>query len=208
MVSSVVVVRAFLPDAWAPRTFRELRAAASITSNNGLQQALRRMMEDGLLGRRRVGSTYLYSLLPRPGTYSLLEQASHDALRRRGVLRDVERVIDAAHKRLGFFSVVVFGSFAKGTYTKSSDLDLAIIVPAASHQEPFLRKDLSLSAIRTIDLHLISSSELRKMLVAPYENLGKQMLGASLPVKDAETFYSLVGTGAVDAVTLSRTGHQ
>ncbi|MFP4524506.1 MAG: nucleotidyltransferase domain-containing protein [Candidatus Woesearchaeota archaeon] len=192
MVETVEILPAFLPDIRKPRTYRHIKEQCGIASNNGLQRLLRRLIKEGLLEREKVGSTYLYRWRSHRALYPLVELAVRDILTRKRVADDVDTLCKEVQREAPLSIALVFGSYAKDAEKDSSDLDVAVIAPKRFDQGDTVRERLSRRVLVKLDLQFFTMKEFQKMLAAPYENVGKQIAAANLPVKGAEAFYALL----------------
>lgn len=192
MVETVEILPAYLTDIWKPRTYRHIKERCGITSNNGLQRLLKRLIDEGLLERERVGSTYIYRWRRHRSLYPLIELAVRKTLVGKDVADDVDIACKEVQREAPFSIVLVFGSYAKGAEKESSDLDVAVITPRKLENGGLIRERLARRVLVNLDLQLFTATEFRKMLAVPYENVGKQIVAANLPVKGAESFYALL----------------
>ncbi len=95
------------------------------------------------------------------------------------------------------YSMVIFGSYADKTQTKKSDLDIAIITQDKK-QEKNINIALNTAKNRSlleIDAHIITEDEFMQMLLADYENLGKQIARKNHPVHNINIFYKIIRKG-------------
>ena len=93
-----------------------------------------------------------------------------------------------------YFSLIVGGSYAKGTNNKKSDLDVLIIVENKSEVQKVLsiltnKADLM---IPKIDLFVFSKKEFLEMLLNKEENLGKQFFETGLVLFGSESYYLIL----------------
>jgi len=89
-----------------------------------------------------------------------------------------------------FFICVVFGSYAKGTARKGSDLDLCVI----TNEEKVDREINTILDITPFEIHYLkfSSDEFIKMLKTTEFNVGKEIVKNKIILKGIEGFYELV----------------
>jgi len=89
-----------------------------------------------------------------------------------------------------FFICVVFGSYAKGTARKGSDLDLCVI----TNEEEVDREINTILDITPFEIHYLrfSSDEFIKMLKTTEFNVGKEIVKNKIILKGIEGFYELV----------------
>lgn len=99
---------------------------------------------------------------------------------------------------LPYLTLLVFGSYARGTATKRSDLDILIIVPDRKFEESMEVAVKSARALSKITLHhiIVSYSEFVNMLGEKKTNIAKEALEARYIAYGAEPFYEMVGQSA------------
>ena len=111
--------------------------------------------------------------------------------------RDVDLLISdiIARSALPFFTLVVFGSYAKGTAIEASDLDILIIIPDRKFEASMDIAIKSATSLSTITLHpiIVSYTEFLDMLRENKINVAKEVLEARYVTYGAEPFYTMVG---------------
>ena len=90
----------------------------------------------------------------------------------------------------GKYSVVLFGSYAKGTKRKTSDIDL-LIINKSGKKKPSFSKYETIFKI-TINPIYITKKEFKIMLTEKEENIGKQALENHIVLHNPELFWELV----------------
>ncbi|MEM3374051.1 MAG: nucleotidyltransferase domain-containing protein [Candidatus Woesearchaeota archaeon] len=89
-----------------------------------------------------------------------------------------------------FFILLVFGSYAKGTQTKNSDLDLCLITDNEN-----IKKEINL-IIETIpyEIHFLdfTTNEFLKMLKTTDFNISKEIVNNKIILNGIELFYNLI----------------
>lgn len=93
-----------------------------------------------------------------------------------------------------YFSLIVGGSYSKGKNTKSSDLDVILIVENKTEvQRVFnLLNNQSLLMVPKIDLHVFSKKEFLEMLLNKEGNLGKQFFESGIILFGSESYYLIL----------------
>ena len=89
------------------------------------------------------------------------------------------------------YTLIIFGSYVKGTETKTSDVDIAIITDEQNISEAE-RIEKYISNISTIRIHIIefTYNDFSKMLVSKEEiNVGKEMIKNHIIITGYENFY-------------------
>jgi len=89
-----------------------------------------------------------------------------------------------------FFICVVFGSYAKGTARKGSDLDLCVI----SNEKEVYEAISTILDITPFEIHYLrfSSEEFIKMLKTREFNVGREIVKNKVILKGIEEFYELI----------------
>ena len=93
-----------------------------------------------------------------------------------------------------FYSLLLFGSYAKGESQKDSDIDLLFIVPDNEKKEEYHEKIIK--ALRLYpkirkDFKIISAHDFREMLNQKY-TVGRSAFQQGVVLFGVETYYSLV----------------
>lgn len=90
------------------------------------------------------------------------------------------------------FIPVLFGSFAKGTNTKSSDIDICIIHDNEKEANKILR---TLSIHPKIELQVFSYDEFIKMIKTKEFNVGHEIMEFGIPLINIESYYGVIRHG-------------
>lgn len=91
-----------------------------------------------------------------------------------------------------FFILTVFGSYAKGTETKNSDIDLLLIVPSKDKVNSF---EAALEKIYTKikkDVTIVTTQEFIEMIKSNKFNVGNEAKKYHILLYGAEQWYSLI----------------
>ncbi len=89
-----------------------------------------------------------------------------------------------------FFICLIFGSYAKGTQTKQSDIDLCIITDDEDAKQQISQITRSLP----LQIHLLdfSTKDFLKMLKTTEQNVGKEITRNNIILKGTENYYELI----------------
>ena len=97
----------------------------------------------------------------------------------------------SAFSPTSFYSLLIYGSYAKGKESKNSDLDLLIIIPNVVNPEefaPVLSRSYTKIKKHTI---IIKENELQEMLAKPFElNVGNETIKNHVILYGAEQYYA------------------
>jgi len=95
---------------------------------------------------------------------------------------------------LPYFTLAVFGSYAKGTMTKRSDLDMLLVIPDRKFEDTIERATKSARALSNVPLRdvVVTYAEFVEMLRETKINVVKETLEARYVGYGAEAFYTVL----------------
>lgn len=180
----VHILGAFKKDLFACFTFKQMKEQSNQKSNNIVQIALKKFKAQELLKTAVVGNVTTYSLnFDNNLTLSYLNLINALEIEKRKfpkeILAEVQKRIS---KKINFFILIVFGSYAKRKATEQSDLDMAIILESEQTKKDIvpLLETVKRREIIPIDYHIFTRSEFLEMLHTEYENVGKQIYKSNI----------------------------
>ena len=95
---------------------------------------------------------------------------------------------------LPYFTLAIFGSYAKGTATDKSDLDMLLVIPDRKFGDTIETAVKSARALSNVPVHdvVVTYSEFVDMLSEAKLNVAKETLEARYVAYGAEAFYTLL----------------
>ena len=92
-----------------------------------------------------------------------------------------------------YYILLIFGSYAKKTQTKNSDIDLMFIVPDKK-EESFEKEINRIKNLLPLPIHslVFSESQLLEMINAKESNVGKEALNNNIILYGIEPYYELM----------------
>jgi len=106
--------------------------------------------------------------------------------------KNIGPIIDEILKNVKFpdYTLVLFGSYAKGSAEKHSDVDIAIIV-SNENKEEAERVMNSIKRLSSLDIHSLEFTykDFIEMLSSKENNVGKEIVKKSIVFKGCEQFY-------------------
>jgi predicted nucleotidyltransferase len=95
------------------------------------------------------------------------------------------------------FTVILFGSYVKGTYKKNSDLDLLFLILDKRFEKEVSTAIASIERISPIGIHetILTYDDFIRMLKERERNIAKEVLEAHIIFYGAEAFYKLLKVG-------------
>jgi predicted nucleotidyltransferase len=184
-------------------TIKELKDKLKIKSNNAFSIAINKFKEENLIFEEKIGRNSIYSLnLDNLLVYTYLDLINLNDLDK-SIIKSIKLLVNSLNSNnINFYSLVIFGSYAKNTQTKSSDLDIAIIVNKKSKQYQVIIENLKLKSLIDLDIHIIEEEEFNKMLKVDYENLGKEIARKNKPIINSYIFYNILKKGVQNGFNL------
>ena len=89
--------------------------------------------------------------------------------------------------------LLLFGSYAKKTQRKGSDIDLMLIVPDGGEEQSEKKLHVSLSLL-PLPVHVLvfSESQFRRMLSSEGQNVVKQAVACAVILHNIESYYQMI----------------
>lgn len=125
-----------------------------------------------------------------------LDAISAEGLRRQRVkpkIRTILKDIDSMENP--FFTAVLFGSYAKGSETKGSDIDICILHDNHA-EEKRIRTRLSLNP--KVHLESFSYAEFTQMISSRKFNVGHEIVRHGIVLNNLESYYRIIKDGGQD----------
>ncbi|MFH1710744.1 MAG: nucleotidyltransferase domain-containing protein [Nanoarchaeota archaeon] len=188
----LAILEVFRKNLGKKLSFNEIKKQAGINSNDFIQRVLSSCIEEEILTTESIGRNILYKIKLTPRTLSYFSIIPFT------VYHLPEKTLNEIHqevsKETSFFSLIIFGSFAKKQETKKSDIDIAIILEneKKTNQIEARVESLKLKSLLQLDIHLISSKDFKEMLNSEKENLGKEIARNHLVYSNPGIFYKII----------------
>ena len=153
---------------------------------------VKRLENESLVKLEQFGQSLRVELIPQ--SHPLIFEAEwnrrKDALKTKNlavILNDIKTAIKSK-----FFIILLFGSYAKNTQTKHSDIDLMIIAPDG--KEETIEKDVH-RAVRSLPLpihHMVfSEKQFREMIDAKQPNVGQEASQKNVILYGIDQYYEM-----------------
>ncbi len=163
------------------------------------------MIKEGIISARKIGmAKYCNLSLENPRCRQLLAEV--DLLRKENLFKENQKLKSVLESLIAtlsgtlaseIHSIVLFGSHAKGTATKSSDIDLLFIVADMkdkSARESIERECASYEYSHNVKISpmITDVTEFKKMLKTKELNVGKETREQGIPLYGSEIFWRLM----------------
>jgi len=153
--------------------------------------SIRRLEKEGILRMERFGQAYKITLIKRalPAIYEAEYNRRKETLKNKDIA-----VITDQFKRLNtkLYVLLLFGSHAKGTQTKGSDIDLLFIIPDGNNDIEKEIQQLTRLIPRNVHLTIITESEFRAMRDSKEFTVGKEAIQHHIILHGIEAYYELL----------------
>lgn len=186
--------KVFLEKPWKPLTYLEIQKISKKRSKWFIYKELDRLKDNNMIVPKKIGKrTLVYNA--RLDTASAQQYwgflSEYVAWTKKGFpLQIIENL--KSKMPTPFFSLIVTGSYVKGTNTKNSDIDVVII---SDHESKSIYAELRYeteTSIPKVHLYVFTRQEFIEMLSAKKENYGKEIVRNSLIFLGGAQYYSLL----------------
>lgn len=165
---------------------RQIKADYKITHT-----AITRLIQKKIISLKPVGGSSLCSLnlAPRIEILEAEDGRKKHLLKNKDISQLFKEITAKAHT--GFFVLIVFGSYASGTHTKGSDIDLMFV----SNEKGFEKKIDSILSLLPLQTHALvfNETEFKRMLYSKEPNVVKEAVKCRVVLYGSEIFYRLIG---------------
>ncbi|MFA5723647.1 MAG: nucleotidyltransferase domain-containing protein [Candidatus Pacearchaeota archaeon] len=195
--NQVKILKVFKEDIFKEITFKDIKQMSKQKSNNIPLIALKEFKKLNLIQTKETADVKAYSLdLNNNLTLSYLNLINEiDILNNKIIPKKImQELQDRVSKYTNFFTLIVFGSYAKGTATKKSDLDIAVIVDNAETKKEIipLIETIKRREIIKIDYNVFTEKEFLEMLTNEEQNVGKEIYRTSIIYYGLIEYYRLI----------------
>lgn len=169
----------------------EIKKKLNITSESMLHTALNELITLNLIELKKYGRNNYYKT-----TFNLLELGYFGLIDKTRFLKlseNIQKPIkDILELNTKFdFILIIFGSYTKNKQTRTSDLDIALIIDNKKNIESYIER-IKLKSLVELDLNLFSKEDFIKMLTNSEFNLGKEIIKSSIILNNNECYYNLI----------------
>lgn len=187
------VLEAWREDVLAEYSVSEIREKLSLKHRQNTYTYIKNLVESEIVNVKERPNMNRYSLnLKSPFTIAILNYyfiQKHIKFQKKAIL---ERILEQTRNIP--YCLIVFGSYAKGTNKKESDLDLCFLIPKKDLEQDIkpIVKRIQMDELVELDTHYITFSDFIKMLTTKKENLGKQIYRGQFIVHNPNIYYNLI----------------
>jgi predicted transcriptional regulator len=149
---------------------------------------IKRLEEEEIISIKSFGKASQVTLSQKP--HPLLFQAEHE--RRQSLSKDLKMIEEYFSRNLNtkFYVLLLFGSFAKKTHNKNSDIDLLFVIPNNASEEEIYRVVGMLPF--KLHLNIFSEKEFLAMKNSKIPTVGSEAIKNNVIMHGIETYYELL----------------
>jgi len=189
----IEMLKAFRENPCKSLSFTDLKKELKESSTSKLQKTIKDFRKENLVNVTNVGRTNLISL--NFDNNKIFDYFSIFNSESRNVPQDILYNIQGELlKQTEFFSLVVFGSYAKGKEKKDSDLDVAVIVENEDAKKRIIPiiNSIKRKSMKKIHDVIFTRDEFLEMLRQDEENVGKEIARNNFVFYGLINFYKLI----------------
>jgi predicted nucleotidyltransferase len=154
-----------------------------------IYDAITNLIKKNILKSEKIGNLRLISLkLTRESNIALsyLDDFENKNIPNYSKIIEIKEISDNI--------ILVTGSYAKGTATKKSDLDLVVIVPNEMDIVKIQKKIENETMLYVPEMHIyvFRKKDFVEMLVEKKENYGKEIFKNNILLKNSQLYYELI----------------
>ena len=154
---------------------------------------VKRLEKQGIITLQPFGKSL--KIILKKECSSLVYAAEHERAQELLKNKDLALLLDYYKRNMKsrFYILLIFGSYAKGTGAKGSDIDVMFIIPDASAEQQE-REIQRIAAMLPLDIHLnvFSESEFLAMKDSKKDTVGSEAMKNNIIAHGIEEYYGLL----------------
>jgi len=188
------VEKAFLKEPWKHLTYSEIQKISQNKSKSYIYGIIGKLKKENKIIEEKIGKRAIVYL---PKLDSALSQSYWGGLSEKIAWEQSKvpvHIIENIRAKLGslFFILLVTGSYARGTSTRESDLDIVIISNQGTMSIYSELKHEAETSIPKVHLYAFNEKEFLEMLARKKENYGREIARNNLLFFGGSCYYSLL----------------
>lgn len=182
------ILKFLIENKKSPHSIREISQKLKADYKN-TSQALGDLNPE-IYSKKKQGNTCLIEFNPSNNieTLSVEEKRTEELLSKNPKLKVVRKYIEELN--YPFLIVLIFGSYAKKTETKNSDIDICIILDDKDKSSELYEK-LNLLSLN-LEIQEFTSKEFVSMIEKRKNNLGNEIVKNNIILYGKENYYNLI----------------
>lgn len=175
--------------------FSEILRETKLTQNTTLKHLANLQRLGLLISTKKIGNTFYKLNAKNPLVYSIFSYFDYKKLgelpfeRKRAITDFLEKI------EIKPLIVLVFGSTAKGTFQKESDIDILLIYNKKELEDLKLRKNIEAVTGVRIQPFIIDVNYLKEQIIKEEDNVISHAIKTGFPITGNDKFYQEVLNG-------------
>lgn len=186
--------RVFLIKPWKHLTYLEMQKLSKKSSKGYIYQEIKRLIDNKMIVRDKIGERAIVYRLKLDSASGQQYWGFLSEYIAWNINKFPFQIIENLKSKMPtpFFSFIVTGSYARGTYDKNSDIDIVIISNCEPKSVYAELKYEAETSIPKVHLYVFTGQEFLNMLLDKKENYGKEIARNNLIFFGGAPYYSLL----------------
>jgi len=183
------ILNLFRKEIFLKTSIREIMKKIESKAYQRVYEAIQSLEKKQTLSSEKLGNTSLISLKMSRNTFLNLSFLDEQEIE---TIPNAQKII--ALKEITDYLIVAAGSYANGKATRTSELDLVIIIPD-KEDVVYIQKivdNLTMLFVPEIHLYVFRKKDFIEMLTEKKENYGKEIFKNHIILKNAQIYYELL----------------
>jgi len=184
----IQIMNLFRKDIFLKKTIREISLLLKKNYPNTYDTIIE-LEKEGLILTETVGKSRVCSVTLNKKAVSLFSFLDEQEAFSRSIMT-MDKILD--FREFNEEIILVTGSYASEKQTKTSDIDLILIVKEKAFEKQKLAQNLTSLMIPKVHALVFTSKDFIEMLLDKKPNLGKEIFNKRLIFKNATKYYDLI----------------
>lgn len=186
------IIELFRNDIFASYTIRKIMKKLDTRSYNWVYNAVMKLNKEGIISICEVGKSSLCSINmdeQRTISYLSILEENNSGINKIPNLGKIKKILPWNTHML-----IIAGSYAAGSFTKKSDIDVIVIVGSKEEEKPIMNLLVRKGELMIPPIHpyVFTPIEFLEMLANSEENYGKEIFRKHLIIYGAELYYFIL----------------
>jgi|SRR3989344_1474168 len=189
--NQVEVLNLFRKEIFLKASILKIKKILKKSSYQRVYDAVKSLAGEGVLSIEEAGKSSQISIVLNQKSISQLAFLDEQAAAQKNI-PNFNKIISI--KEISNYLIIVAGSYAKGNFKKTSDLDLIIVIPDDRDIVKISKivENQTLLFLPKIHLYVFNNKNFIDMLLSKEENYGKEIFRNHLILKNAYIYYELL----------------
>lgn len=190
-----VIDSAFIKEPWKKLTYSDIQKITKKKSKGFIYGALKRLQKEKIINTEKVGKSILYNLNLSSTSAQNYAGFLHEYIsfnQKHIPLQIIENIRNKIPTK--FFILLLTGSYAKGTQTKHSDLDIIVICDDKTEPKKIMAEISYESELSIPKVHpyVFTKEQFLGMLLEDEENYGKEAVRHRFIFYGGSQYYAVI----------------